>query len=693
MDKKYQPEKTEKRIYSFWEKGKYFIPRINPKKKPFVITLPPPNVTGELHLGTAMCVTEDVMARFHRMLGETTLFLPGFDHASIAVEYLVGKQIKKQGLSKQKIGQEVFLKKAKKYADNSRNYIRQQLKLLGFSLDWTREAYTMDKDRTKAVKKAFDQLYKKGLIYQGEYIVNWCPSCQSAISDLENVHQEEEGQLYYLKYGPFTLATTRPETKFGDTAVAVHPDDKRYQKLIGTKFTYQSLIGPRQMKVVADKAVDPKFGTGAVKVTPGHDPSDFEIGQRHNLKIIKVINEKGEMTKAAGKFAGLPVLEARKKVVEELEKKKEIIKIEKITHAVGHCQRCERITEPLVSKQWFIKTKPLADKALKAVKNGQIQIIPQRFEKIYFNWLENIRDWCISRQLWWGHKIPIKGENDILDTWFSSSLWPISTLGWPHLTKVSRGKPEKPSDFEYFYPTTVRETGYDIIFFWVAKEIMMCLEMTGQVPFKTVLLHGMVRDKFGKKMSRSKGNVLDPVPLIEKYGTDALRMALIVGNAPGNDPSLGEEKIKAYRNFANKLWNIGRFIQMSSENKAEKIPPFTRQMNSKLAKDDLKVIKDLNNLIKETTNLIEKYRFDLAANNLYHFVWHRLADEYIEYSKDKIKSNPSTLSVLNHVYLTCIKLLHPFMPFITEEIWGIFTKDSKSKKTKNALIISSWPKV
>jgi len=513
MEKTYDPRAVEAKIYESWEKGGYFAPKKDPKKKPFVVTLPPPNVTGGLHAGHAMYVIEDIMARYHRMLGEPTLWLPGFDHASIAVEYLVCKQLAQEGKTKREIGREQFLTRAEKFADESRVYIREQLKKLGLSLDWSREVYTMDNQRSVAVKEAFARLYKGGFIYQGERLINWCPNCQTAISDLENIYQEEAGELYFMKYGPFTLATTRPETKFGDTAVAVHLKDKRYQTWVGKEFIYQSLIGPRKMRVVADEAVDPEFGTGVVKVTPGHDFTDFEIGQRHNLQIIKVIDEKGRLTPAAGRFAGLAVAEARKKVVAELKEKGELIKTEKITHAVGHCQRCGTVTEPLVSQQWFVKIKPLAKEAIKAVKTGKIKIIPKRFEKVYFNWLENIRDWCISRQLWWGHKIPIEGENDILDTWFSAGLWPISVFGWPKQTP----------DLKYFYPTTVRETGYDILFFWVAREIMMCLFLTKKVPFRVVYLHGLVRDEKGRKFSKTAGIGFDPLEIIDKYGADALR--------------------------------------------------------------------------------------------------------------------------------------------------------------------------
>ena len=670
MEKVYEPQKTEGKIYEFWEKGDYFQPQKS-QKKPFTITLPPPNVTGELHLGHAMYCLEDLMIRYHRMLGEPTLWLPGFDHASIAVEYLVNKQLKKEGQNKQQIGQEEFLKRAKDFAEKSKSYIKSQLVSLGFSLDWTKEAYTMDEQRSAAVKVAFQKLYDKGLIYQGERIITWCSRCQTALSDLENDYQEEEGNLYYMKYGPFTLATTRPETKFGDTAVAVHPQDKRYLKWIGKEFIYESLLGPKKMKVVADEAVDPKFGTGVVKVTPGHDPADFEIGQRHNLKIIHVIDQRGKLTEVAGRFAGMNVLEARKAVVKELEKKGDILKVEKITHNVGHCQRCGMVTEPMVSKQWFVKTQTLAKPAIEAVKKGQIKIIPKRFEKVYLHWLENIKDWCISRQLWWGHKIPLEGQEDVLDTWFSSGLWPFSTLGWPEKTK----------DFETFYPNTIRETGYDILFFWVAREIMLGLFLTGKIPYETVYLHGLIRDKQGKKMSKTAGNVLDPLELTKKYGTDALRMALIVGNAPGNDLALSEEKVKAYRNFANKIWNASRFI-LSFEGKSKTL--------KEKHQDDLWILKETEKIVKEVTNYLNRYRFDLAAEALYQFFWHTFCDQYLEMTK---KRRNETQGVLLEVLATTLKLLHPFMPFLTEEIWQIAKKQTKNSLFQSeALINALWPK-
>ncbi|MBU4351116.1 valine--tRNA ligase [Candidatus Parcubacteria bacterium] len=669
LPKTYDHNKVEDKISSLWNKGGFFKGKVIKNKKPFVITLPPPNVTGNLHAGHAMYVIEDIMARQQRMAGKSVLWLPGFDHASIAVEYLVSKQIRKEGKNKKEVGRQEFLKRAKIFAASSRKNIKNQLQKLGFSLDWSREAYTMDKTRSKAVKAAFHSLYKKGLIYQGEYIVNWCPGCQTAISDLENEYKEQTDELYYIKYGPFVLATTRPETKFGDTAVAVHPDDKRYQDWIGKEFIYESLTGPRKMKVVADKAVDPDFGTGAIKVTPGHDQTDFEIGQRHNLKIIKVIDERGRLTEAAGRFAGLSVSEARKAVVEELKAKGDLVKIIPITHKVGHCQRCNHIIEPLVSKQWFVKTKPLAKKAIEAVKSGKIKIVPKRFEKVYFHWLKNIRDWCISRQLWWGHKIPLKGVDDTLDTWFSASLWPISVFGWPQNT----------NDLKYFYPTNVRETGYDILFFWVIREIMMCLEMTGKVPFKTVYLHGLVRDEQGRKFSKTAGIGFDPLDMTAKYGTDALRISLVYGNAPGADLKIGEDKIRAMRNFTNKIWNAFRFVLMDSKLK------ISGQKPKAINKHDRAILNDLDKTIKKTNELFEKHAYGQAAELLYQFFWKRFCDQYIESTKNrKEQAQP----ILLYVLLTSLKLLHPFMPFVTEEIY----QKLPVKDKKKSLSIENWPR-
>ena len=665
IDKTYKPENVEKRIYDFWEKQKLFTPKIDPKKKPFVITLPPPNVTGGLHAGHAMYVVEDIMARYHKLKHDPTLFLPGFDHASIAVEYLVSKQLLKQGKTKKDIGRQKFLKRATKFADESKDYAREQLKRLGFMMDWTKEAYTMDKTRSRAVTEAFQRLYKKGLIYKGEYLINWCPKCKTAISDLENIHKEKKSKLYYIKYGPIQVATTRPETMLGDTAVAVNPDDKRYKNLIG-KTVILPLLN-REIPIIADKRIEIDFGTGAVKITPAHDSTDFEIGKKHKLDFIQVIGPDGKMTNKAKQYAGLSIAQARKKVVQDLKNQGLIVKIEDHIHAVGHCERCNTITEPLISKQWFIKIKPLAEKAINAVKTGKIKIIPKKFEKVYFHWLENIHDWCISRQLWWGHKIPLNNENDILDTWFSSGLWPISVFGWPEQTQ----------DLEYFYPTTVRETGYDILFFWVAREIMMCLEMTGKPPFKIVYLHGLVRDKQGKKFSKTAGIGFDPLEIMDKYGTDALRMALVMGNAPGNDLKIEQDKVLAYRKFANKIWNASRFVLQN---------PQSLMTNDQLPatnKDDKWIMDGLDKTVKKTTKMIEKYRFDLAAYELYHFFWHVFCDKYIEMVK---KRKDNAQPVLLEVLKTCLIMLHPFMPFITEEIY-----QKLPNKTQKSIMLEKWP--
>ena len=671
--KTYDHTKTEDKISSLWNKGGFFKGKIIKGKKPFVITLPPPNVTGNLHTGHAMYVIEDIMIRQKRMQGVPTLWLPGFDHASIAVEYLVSKQIKKEGQRKQDVGKQKFLKIAKIFAANSRKNIKNQLQKLGFSLDWSREAYTMDKTRSQAVKAAFNHLYKKNLIYQGEYIVNWCPGCKTAISDLENEHKQEQGKLYFIKYGPITIATTRPETMFADVAVAINPNNEKYKHLIN-QFVPLPLTN-RQIPVIADKAVDLEFGTGALKITPGHDQTDFEIGQRHNLEKLTIIDQNSRLTDLAGEFSGLSVKEGRIKVVEALNNLGLIEKIEDYEHSVGHCQRCGAITEPLISKQWFVKTKPLAEKAIKAVKSGEIKIVPKRFEKIYFHWLKNIKDWCISRQLWWGHKIPLKGVEDTLDTWFSSSLWPISVFGWPLPHSVRQGKP---SDFDYFYPTDIRETGYDILFFWVIREIMMCLEITGKVPFKTVYLHGLVRDQLGRKFSKTAGIGFDPLEMTTKYGTDALRISLVYGNAAGADLKIGEDKIRAMRNFTNKIWNASRFVLLDNKLKISgKKPKATN-------KHDQLIIRELTITIKETNNLLEKYSYGQASELLYQFFWKKFCDKYIESTKNRRKQ---AQPILLYVLLTSLKLLHPFMPFITEEIYQMFPIKNKKK----SLSIENWP--
>ena len=678
MDKRYQPQLVEEKIYRFWEEGGFFTPKIKKGEKPFVITLPPPNVTGSLHAGHAMYVVEDIMARYHRMKGEPTLWLPGFDHAAIAVEYLVNQELKKEGKTKEEIGREEFLRRAHQFADRSRDYIRQQLKRLGFSLDWSREAYTMDEKRSLAVKTAFQRLYQKGLIYKGDYLVNWCPGCQTVISDLENIYEEEEGVLYYLAYGPITIATTRPETIFADVAVAVHPKDQRYQKLVGKKVPLP-LTG-RLIPVIADEAVDPKFGSGALKITPAHDQTDFEIGQRHHLPALKVVDEKGRLTNQAGSFAGLKVDEGRQKVVEVLRQKGFLKKEEPLVHQVGHCERCGATTETTISKQWFLKTKPLAQKAINAVKSGRVKIIPKHFEKNYFHWLSNIHDWCISRQLWWGHPVPLKGETDVLDTWFSSSLWPISVFGWP----------KKTADLAYFYPTTVRETGYDILFFWVAREMMMCQELTGQAPFEIIYLHGLVRDEKGRKFSKTKKIGFDPLEMVEQYGADALRMALVYGTSPGRDLLISPNKVISMRNFTNKIWNAARFARAQID--AEKIsenPLLFAKINHP---DDRRILSSLDKTIKNVTQDMEKYRFGQAAEKLYAFFWHEFCDIYLEQTKKRLynesdpKGQKEALAVLTFVLKESLKLLHPFMPYVSEEIWTNQLKESVP------LVVSPWPK-
>jgi len=522
----------------------------------------------------------------------------------------------------------------------------------------------MDPARSKAVTEAFNRLYQKGLIYQGKRIINWCPRCQTVISNLENIHKQEKGHLYYIKYGPITIATTRPETMFADAAVAIHPSNKKYQYLVGK--TISLPLTKRKIPVITDKTVDPEFGSGALKITPAHDATDFEIGQRHHLKILQAIDKNGRLTKLTGKYAKMKIKEAKKEIVSDLKKAGLIEKIENINHNIGRCERCGTVTEPMISQQWFVKTKPLAKRAIKAVKEGQIKIIPKHFEKTYFHWLNNIHDWCISRQLWWGHKIPIKDEADVLDTWFSSSLWTMSTLGWP----------ENTTDLKYFYPTTVRETGYDILFFWVVREIMMCLELSGQVPFKTIYLHGLIRDEKGRKFSKTKNIGFDPLIVTKQHGTDALRMALVYGNGAGNDIVLSTKKIKAMRNFANKIWNATRFIIMNRKTPNSKL--------QKTNKDDEKILKSLDKTIETVTEHIEKYRFGQAAEEIYQFFWHEFCDQYIEKIKNRRnEAQPTLIKVLK----TSLILIHPFMPFISEEIW------TNQLKEKTPLVISKWPKV
>jgi len=700
IPKAYEPGKIEKKWYDFWLKQGYFSPKIDPNKKPFVIIMPPTNVTGELHLGHALTATlEDIMVRWHRMKGEPTLWLPGTDHAGIATQVVVERQLAKQGQTKDKIGREKFTELTWEWANKSRGNIRRQHQLLGASCDWTREKFTLDEGPSKAVRTAFVRLYDKGLIYRGERMINWCPRCQTALSDLEVEHKDIVGHLYYIRYpltqgkGFVTVATTRPETFLGDTAVAVNPTDKRYKNLIGKSVTLP--IIDKEIPIIADDAVDTSFGTGALKITPAHDPTDFEIAQRHNLPLVNIMNPDATMNENAGPYRGLERFACRDKVLADLEYKKLLEKIEPYSHSVGHCGRCQTMIEPKVSLQWFVQTQPLAKAATEAVKEGKVTIIPEHFTKIYFDWMENIKDWCISRQLWWGHRIPvwycqdcakvtasvdeptacihcgskqIIQDSDVLDTWFSSALWPHSTLGWP----------EDTDDLRYFYPGSVMETGYDILFFWVARMIMMGLEDTGEIPFHTVYLHGLIRDESGEKMSKLRGNVINPAEAISKYGVDALRFALTTGTSPGNDINLGKSKLESSRNFVNKLWNATRFILRSLD--AERLEAQAIELQPQRIEDQW-IDGQLNKLVKNVTGLMEEFQFGEAEQQIYDFVWSKFCDWYIEIAKIRLRPHPalsmagegfgevSPLPFLANTLEKSLRLLHPFMPFVTEELW------------------------
>ena len=716
IPKAYEPGPVEKERYKFWMDGGYFKPKIDPKKKPFTIIMPPPNVTGELHVGHALTATlEDIMTRWHRMLGDPSLWLPGVDHAGIATQVVVEKELAKERLDRHQIGREKFEERVWQWANKSRSAITIQHERLGASCDWSRERFTLDEGPVKAVKTAFVRLYDKGLIYRGERIINWCPRCRTALSDLEVQSKDLTSNMWHMKYpyedgsGYITVATTRPETYLGDAAVAVNPEDGRYTKLIGKKVVLPFIN--RAIPIITDEAIDKEFGTGMVKVTPAHDPVDFEISERHNLPVIHILNPDATMNDNTGPYAGLDRFKARKKVVEDFEKAGLMEKIEPYSHAIPHCFRCSTVIEPEVSKQWFVKIAPLATPAIEAVKDGRIKIIPERFNKIYLNWMENIRDWCISRQLWWGHRIPVwycqacgemivsidapskctkcgssdlVQDPDVLDTWFSSGLWPHSTLGWPDQTQ----------DLKYFYPTSVMETGYDILFFWVARMIMMGIEDTGDVPFRVVYLHGLIRDEKGEKMSKMKGNVLNPLTAIDQYGCDALRFALTTGTAPGNDLNMGEHRLEAGRNFANKIWNAGRFVLTSLEKE-----PVTRQSLEKVAKNKLKetedrwIISRLNGLIKEVDKLMLNFQFGEAESDIHDFLWGEFCDWYIEICKQRLGKENSPMPVLAYVLETSLRLLHPFMPFITEELW----QDLKERLPQGilaspALIIAPYPK-
>jgi len=714
IPKAYESKQVEERIYKFWMGGDYFKPKIDWAKKPFTIIMPPPNVTGELHVGHALTATlEDIMIRWHRMLGDPTLWLPGVDHAGIATQVVVEKEISREGLDRHRMGREEFLIRVWQWANKSRQAITIQHQRLGASCDWSRERFTLDEGPVKAVKTTFVNLYNKGLIYRGERITNWCPRCRTALSDLEVQNKDISSNLWHMKYpfedgsGSITVATTRPETYLGDAAVAVNPTDDRYAGVIGKRVILPFIN--RAIPIIADDAIDKEFGTGMVKVTPAHDPVDFELSQRHDLPVIHILNPDATLNENAGPYTGLDRFEARKRIVEDFQQAGLMEKIEPYMHSVPHCFRCSTVIEPVVSKQWFVKIAPLAEPAIRAVQDGTIRIIPDRFTKIYLNWMENIRDWCISRQLWWGHRIPVwyckncnetivavdipsvcprchskdlEQDPDVLDTWFSSGLWPHSTLGWPDDTE----------DFRYFYPTSVMETGYDILFFWVARMIMLGIENTGNIPFHTVFLHGLIRDEKGEKMSKMKGNVLNPLDAIEQYGCDALRFALTTGTAPGNDINMGQHRLEAGRNFANKIWNAGRFVLRALETEPLKDDIFINISNYLLETEDRWIISRLNHLIHEVNGLLEGFQFGDAEKQIHDFFWGEYCDWYIEICKSRLNGSSSPLPVLVYVLETCLRLLHPFMPFITEELWQSLKQHMQQKMLPpSALIIARYP--
>jgi len=705
LDKQYSPQNVEDRTYKFWCDHKYFHAEVNPDKKPYTIVIPPPNITGQLHMGHALDETlQDILIRWRRMEGYETLWLPGTDHASIATEAKIVEAMRKEGITKEEIGREKFLERAWEWKAQYGGRIVEQLKKLGSSCDWDRERFTLDEGCSKAVREVFCKLYDKGLIYRGERIINWCPHCLTSISDAEVEYEDQAGHFWHLRYpfkdgsGYLELATTRPETLLGDTAVAVNPNDERYKDMVG-----KTLILPivhREIPVIADDYVDIEFGTGVVKITPAHDPNDFEVGLRHNLEVINVLTPDAKIVDDYPKYAGMDRYEARKAIVEDLQAEGALMEIEDYSHNVGTCYRCGTTVEPRVSKQWFVKMEPLAKPAVEVVRNGEVKFVPERFDKTYFHWMENIKDWCISRQLWWGHRIPayycddcgevmvsaqevhtcskcggnhVHQDPDTLDTWFSSALWPFSTLGYPDDTK----------ELEYFYPTDTLVTGYDIIFFWVARMIFSGVEHMGQVPFHTVLIHGLVRDAQGRKMSKSLGNGIDPLLVIDQYGADALRFTLATGNAPGNDMRFSDEKVKASRNFANKLWNAARFVLMYLGNDYS-YPGLPKD----LAIEDKWILSKVNTLAKEVTDNLERFELGIAVAKLYDFIWDVFCDWYIEIAKIRLQSGEgadTAKAVLVYVLTDILKLLHPFMPFITEEIYQAIPHDTAS------IMISKWP--
>lgn len=707
LAKTYDPQSVEDRLYKFWVDGGYFHAKADPDKDPYTIVIPPPNITGQLHMGHALDETlQDILIRFRRMQGRAALWLPGTDHASIATEAKIVAAMAEEGITKDDIGREKFLERAWEWKRKYGGRIVEQLKKLGSSCDWDRERFTLDEGCNKAVNEVFVRLYEKGLIYRGEKIINWCPHCLTSISDAEVEYEDQAGHFWHIRYpfadgsGYMNIATTRPETLLGDTALAVNPNDERYKDVVGKKVILP--LVHREIPVVADDYVEMDFGTGVVKITPAHDPNDFEVGLRHDLPVINVMTDDAHIVDDYPKYAGMDRYEARKAIVADLEAEGALIKVEDYSHNVGVCYRCHTTVEPRVSKQWFVKMEPLAKPAIKAVREGEVKFVPERFDKIYFNWMENIKDWCISRQLWWGHRIPawycadcgetivakeephkcpkcggehLNRDEDTLDTWFSSALWPFSTLGWPDNT----------DDLKYFYPTNTLVTGYDIIFFWVARMIFSGIEYTGQVPFNTVLIHGIVRDAQGRKMSKSLGNGVDPLLEIEKYGADALRFSLATGNSPGNDMRYIPERVESSRNFANKLWNASRFILMNLPD--EQPAPY---LPDNLVLEDKWMLSKYNKLVKDVTDNLDRFEIGIAVQKLYDFIWDVFCDWYIELCKVRLNSDDADAAttaraVLVYVMSGMLQLLHPFMPFITEEIWQSLPHDGDS------IMVSKWP--
>ena len=711
LEGKFEPKTFEEEIYKNWNEKGYFKPSNDKTKKPYTIVIPPPNITGKLHMGHALDETlQDILIRYKRMQGFNTLWVPGTDHASIATEAKIVEKLKGEGITKEELGREGFLEKAWEWKDEYGGTILNQLKKLGCSCDWSRERFTMDEGLSNAVKDVFVDLYNKGLIYKGKRMINWCPYCNTSISDAEVEYEEEPTHLWHVKYpvkgeeGKFVIvATTRPETMLGDTGVAVHPDDERYKDLVGK--TVILPIMNKEIPIIADEFVEKEFGTGAVKLTPAHDPNDYQAALKHNLEIIPVFDEEFKMNNLVPEYKGMDMYEAREKIVERLQKEGYLVKIEDYTHNVGKCYRCHHTIEPHISEQWFVKMEPLAKPAIEAVRTGKVEFVPERFDKIYYNWMENIQDWCISRQLWWGHRIPayycqkcgevivskeephkctkcgstnLKQDEDTLDTWFSSALWPFSTLGWPEQTE----------DYKYFYPTSTLVTGYDIIFFWVARMIFSALEHTGQVPFNKVFIHGIVRDSLGRKMSKSLGNGIDPLEIIAKYGTDALRFSLVLGISPGNDIRYMPEKLESASNFANKLWNASKFVLSNMPKDGSKLAE--DRLPENLCYEDKWILSKLNKLVKEVTNNLENFELGIATQKVYDFIWNEFCDWYIEMVKSRLYDENCTTKfaaqyTLNKVLKDSLKLLHPVMPFVTEKIYMQLYHNDES------IMISKWP--